>query len=289
MITIFTPTYNRAYILPQLFESLLNQTNKNFEWLIVDDGSTDDTKELIEQFILKADFKIQYIYQENQGKHVAINTALDYFDTSYFLTIDSDDYLKNNVISLIYTKIKAIDDIDDIIGVGFPLVMKDNQNNNSQFKEEFIATPIQSTYIYNIYAEYTFVYKKNIIKQYRYPVFPNEKFLLESVLTNRLKNHYKILHTPESIVVGEYMNDGLTINRKNMLTKNSKGAALAYLEKANNPMIPLISRKMFLKNYWDFESLHNPSKLSKFLKIKSFKLRLYLIIYLMNKIILKLK
>lgn len=102
MITIFTPTYNRAYTLPKLFESLQAQTSNNFEWLIVDDGSSDDTRELVEHFITKADFKITYIYQENQGKHVAINTALDKASNLYFFTVDSDDYLINNALELIF-------------------------------------------------------------------------------------------------------------------------------------------------------------------------------------------
>ena len=93
LLTIFTPTFNRAHTLVRLYEGLLKQTEKVFEWLIVDDGSTDGTKNLVEGFIQERKLNIRYFYQENQGKHIAINKGVSEARGNYFLTIDSDDYL----------------------------------------------------------------------------------------------------------------------------------------------------------------------------------------------------
>ncbi len=91
LFTIFTPTYNRAHTIKRVFESLKNQTLRDFEWLIVDDGSTDGTERLVESFIGAADFPIHYIFQENQGKHIAINRGVQAANGDLFLTLDSDD------------------------------------------------------------------------------------------------------------------------------------------------------------------------------------------------------
>ena len=93
-ITVFTPTYNRRQSLTRVFESLQKQTYRDFNWIIVDDGSKDDTKSLIDEFIVKADFKIIYIYQENAGKHSAINRGLKETTSELFLIADSDDSFK---------------------------------------------------------------------------------------------------------------------------------------------------------------------------------------------------
>ena len=95
-ITIFTPTYNRAYILPRLFQSLKNQKATNFEWLIIDDGSNDDTEDVVEKFIAEADFNIRYYKQNNQGKHIALNLAALKAEGDWMITIDSDDFIADN-------------------------------------------------------------------------------------------------------------------------------------------------------------------------------------------------
>lgn len=285
-LTIFTPTYNRAYILPQLFNSLLAQTNKNFEWLIVDDGSSDNTKNLIEDFKNKADFKITYIYQENQGKHVAINTALNTTKAKYFTTVDSDDYLKNNSVEIIYEKLKTIKDSETIIGLASPIEMvKTIDLPKSKLITDIIATPFDMKYKHNITGEFSLVYKTKIINKYRYPVFSGEKFIVESYITNRFKKSYQLLHIPESIVIGEYQNDGLTMQSKNLLINNPRGASLAFCEKANNSEIPFNERKLLVKNYWDYESIFNTNFIDKLSKVKSLRLKIFIITFFFRQIL----
>ena len=99
-ITVFTPTYNRAYILPKLYESLKKQTCMNFEWLIIDDGSTDDTSEVVKTF--KTDkFPILYYYKKNGGKHTAMNYSHPYINGDLLFIVDSDDVLTNDAIETI--------------------------------------------------------------------------------------------------------------------------------------------------------------------------------------------
>lgn len=117
MITVFTPTYNRAYILPVLFDSLQKQSLKNFEWLIVDDGSTDKTAQVIKKFAQTALFEIRYIHQENQGKHVAINTGCQHAKGDLFFIVDSDDFLGNNAIEVLNEKFNKIKDNPTIAGI----------------------------------------------------------------------------------------------------------------------------------------------------------------------------
>ncbi len=112
MITIFTPTYNRAYRLSNLFNSLRVQTDKNFEWLIVDDGSTDETEQLVRTFIDGADFDIRYVKQLNGGKHRTINRGSQLARGSLFLIVDSDDFLTKNAVEIIYKNYDIIQSYD---------------------------------------------------------------------------------------------------------------------------------------------------------------------------------
>lgn len=101
-LTIFTPTYNRAYILSKAWESLCSQTNHNFIWLIVDDGSSDNTRQLIAHWKKESPFTIEYVFQNNSGKHIARDRAIDLCITPLFMTLDSDDYLIPEAVELIY-------------------------------------------------------------------------------------------------------------------------------------------------------------------------------------------
>lgn len=286
MITIFTPTYNRAYILPKLFESLQNQTSKNFEWLIVDDGSNDDTKELVNDFSKKADFKITYIYQENQGKHVAINTALDKIDTPYFLTVDSDDFLKHNGLEIVEKKLHLISSEQTIIGIASPIdILNNNIFPTKKISKNIVATTNELKFKYGFHGELTLIFKTDLAKNYKYPVFKGEKFMLESVVFDRMDLEYEFLYINSSIVNAEYRPDGLTFQGKKILLNSPKGAALAYKEKMNNTRFPLSHRKIFTKNYWDYENLNNKSFISKLKKIRSLTLKLHIIIYFINRVL----
>lgn len=281
LLTIFTPTYNRAHLLPQLFESIQNQSNGNFEWLIVDDGSIDGTRELVEQFKEKADFPIRYIFQENQGKHVAINTAIGKTETPFLLTVDSDDILLENVLEILEKKIGSILDNPKIVAICSPIQRKNSPDLliNKKIKKDFISNSFELENKYKIKGEFSFVLKTEIIKAYPYPVFPGEKFIRESYLYKRLSERYNFLYISESLVEAEYQEDGLSANFKRILNQSPKGAALTYQYLMNNSKYSMDKRLQDALSYWDYETLGgNSSFIQKLKKIKSLALKLRFII-----------
>lgn len=286
-ITVFTPTYNRAYILPKLFESLQRQSSQAFEWLIVDDGSTDNTAEIISEFQKQASFKIKYFHQENQGKHVAINTALHNIKTPYFITVDSDDFLQDDGIKIIENKLPLIIQKQHIIAIASPRNILNSKNLKKEISTDIVVTTNELKFKYDFSGELDLIFKTDLAKKFEYPIFDGEKFMLESIVFDRMDDEYKFLYIGDSIVNGEYIEDGLTAQGKKILLNSPKGAALAYKEKMNNCKIPLNYRKLYSKNYWDYESLNNNDFLSKLKKIKGFNLKLHIITYFLFRILHK--
>ena len=119
MITILTPTFNRDYILKKAYNSLLNQNNKKFEWLIIDDGSTDKTKELVNKFKSENKIKIRYFYKKNGGKHTALNFGINKAKGDLILILDSDDYLRKDAVELVYKYWDKYKDNDKLCGITF--------------------------------------------------------------------------------------------------------------------------------------------------------------------------
>lgn len=195
LFTIFTPTYNRAYALNRVYQSLKNQTNKNFEWIIVDDGSVDNTKTLIENWIQEPDFPIRYIYQENKGKYIAFNRALSIAQGELFLTFDSDDECKsnalerfgfawNNIAPDIRNNFSGVtclceDQLGNLVGNRFP---KDNFDSNS----------IEVRYRYKVKGEKWGFQRTNILKENIFPVIEGEKYIPEGVVWDTLARNYKV-------------------------------------------------------------------------------------------------
>ena len=149
MITIFTPTYNRGYCLSQLYNSLLKQTSSKFIWLIVDDGSIDDTKEIVTQWIKEDIIKIQYENQENQGMHGAHNTAFDLIETELCTCIDSDDFMPDNAVELILKAWGVIERKDEVYGI----VGNDIFKNGTIVGKE-LPQNIKYSTLYDLYYKY---------------------------------------------------------------------------------------------------------------------------------------
>lgn len=227
MITIFTPTYNRAHTLPRLYESLKNQTSKDFEWLIVDDGSTDSTEQLVREFSAEERFEIRYIKQENKGKHFAINHGLKNALGDYFVNIDSDDYLVRNAVEVIE---KLVSKVETTKYAGFSFIhfadnVKYNPNdfgNRTWQKEE--------QYIWRHHGEMMFCIKTDIYSKFPFPEFEGEKFCPESLVLRRIERKHKILYTNYVLAKGDYLQDGLTANYFKMMMNSPRGSLLRYKE-----------------------------------------------------------
>ena len=176
-LTIFTPTYNRAYTLHLGYEALSRQTCKDFIWLIVDDGSTDDTLEWVEKWIAERKIDIRYHYQENQGMHAAHNTAYRLIDTELNTCVDSDDYMPDDAVEKIITFWNAhgSKEVAGIIGLD-----ADFQGNliGTPFPYECRRTTLGGFYAQGGQGDKKLVYRTDVIKQYpEYPIFEGEKYV----------------------------------------------------------------------------------------------------------------
>lgn len=228
-IAIFTPTYNRAYILENLYNSLLRQTIKDFYWLIIDDGSTDNTEDMVKGWISDSKIHIEYYKIKNSGKAAAMNFALDIIKGKLFFGVDSDDYLKDDAIEKI---IRCYDNLDkDMIGM---LAGMQNFRTNepvTRYKGKKHRGKVKEVYdIKEISGDAALIYKTEIVKKYRFPVFEGEKFVPESYFWDLLDQEGDIYILKEYICMVDYLEDGYTHKIKKVIFENPEGY-YAYIEK----------------------------------------------------------
>ena len=212
MVTVFTPAYNRANLLHILYNSLKKQTCFDFEWLIVDDGSTDSTKAVIEDFVRECDlFPIKYVYQNNHGKHVAINTGVQQAKGEMFFIVDSDDYLSENAIELIYNMFSEIIGQEKFVGIAGLRLHSDGKMIGKSFQGRYVDCTALEREKYNILGDKAEVYYTEILKKYPFPVFDDENFLAENIVWDRIANDgYRLRWFNEGFYYCEYLEGGLT-------------------------------------------------------------------------------
>lgn len=229
--TVFTPTYNRAYLLSNLYNSLIKQSNKNFEWIIIDDGSTDDTEELISKYIKEKKINIIYKKVDNGGKHRAINKGIKIANGKVFAIVDSDDQLTFNAIEKLYEWFSNLKDDKKYCGVAGNRGYRNGKIIGSTFSGNVISCSAIERNKYNIKGDKFEVYYTNILKKYPFPEFEGEKFLSEIIVWTRMaKDGYIIEWHNDIIYLCEYLNDGLTTNNYKLLRNNPKGYALRIKE-----------------------------------------------------------
>ena len=233
-ITIFTPTYNRGYILGQAYESLLAQTSKNFIWLIVDDGSTDNTNELVKNWQKDNKINIEYIKQENQGKHIAHNTAVKNCNTEFFLILDSDDFLSKNAIEVLEKEIEKIEKKDGISGIiGNRWMPKSNKVIGTEMPQNVdFASGLELYQKYGLKGDTLRLYKTKILKEFLFPKIEGEKFIYENVVFDIIDSKYKMLINRDKLYYCDYLEDGYTANTEKVKENNPKGYAYALNLKA---------------------------------------------------------
>lgn len=228
MLTVFTPTYNRAYSLPRLYESLKAQTFVDFEWLIVDDGSTDGTKQLIEKWSNEESF-IRYYRQERGGKHRAINLGVQQAKGDLFFIVDSDDYLPKDSLQLILDAYQPIKEDGRFAGmagmrcyphgerIGGEVTLDVLDTDNVNFREK-----------YKVKGDVADVFKTAVLKEFPFPEFPDELFLTEDVVWDRIARKYLIRFFNRNIYICEYLPDGLSRNLSYHHRNSPQGTMLYY-------------------------------------------------------------
>jgi glycosyltransferase involved in cell wall biosynthesis len=210
LFTVFTPSFNRAQTLSRVYESLQRQTLRNFEWLVMDDGSTDDTRQLITRWQAESNFPIRYIFQENQGKPAAFNHGVQQARGELFLTLDSDDgcvpealerfkYHWDSIPRLEKAKFSAVtvlckDQKGDLVGDKFPRDVLDSDT-------------IEVTFKYGVRGEKWGFQRTDVLKQFPFPSLPNAKFIPESIVWFALSRKYKTRYVNEALRI-YHVHDG---------------------------------------------------------------------------------
>lgn len=232
-VTVFTPTYNRAYILGDLYHSLQRQTCMDFEWLIVDDGSADDTKALVASWQGEENpFPIRYVYQENGGKCRAINRGLKEANGRLFFTVDSDDYLTDDAIEKVIRWDGELPQDGHFCGYVGNRGITPTQTPNRLFPGGYLDGTALDRYD-QVDGERAFVFYTEIHRKYLYPEFPGEKFLTEAVTWDLMAHDgYKMRFYNDIIWIWEYKDDGLTRAGYRVFLENPQGTGLFFRQKA---------------------------------------------------------
>lgn len=249
-ITVFTPTYNRAYIISNLYKSLQRQTFCDFEWLIVDDGSTDNTQELINKWQHEDNsFNIYYYWQENGGKCRAINKALEYANGEMFFTVDSDDFLTDDALEKVVNWESELPKGERFCGVAGNLGTSPTETPNSIFPGKYYEGTLLDRYK-NVDGERAIIFYTEIHRKFKYPEFPGEKFMTEAVVYNRIAEAgYKIRFYNDIIWIYEYIEDGLTKSGSSVFINNPRGFGLWLRERAKFLNYSIFKR---IKMYYTF-------------------------------------
>ena len=262
--TICIPTYNRAHILVRTLDSIRNQEFSDYEVLIIDDGSSDNTKEVVEEYTNQHQLnnKFHYYYKENGGKHTALNVGIEKASGVFFLILDSDDWLSNNALEIIHSHCKQIENDNNFNGViGRSINASTNSIIGDRFDDDYKVTS---------YFEYHFVLpfkmfitdcmeanKTEILKKYRYPEPDGTKFVNEAWLFDQIGVKYKMIATNDVFQFKEYQDDGITKNAYDYKTKNIVGFLYHYISRIENvlpnaPIHGINKMKLYTIAWWRY-------------------------------------
>jgi len=252
-ITVCTATYNREGLLPILYASLKAQTNRNFEWIVVDDGSTDNTAQIAKEMQAESSFNIIYHKQANQGKHIAINKGVTLANGVSFFIVDSDDRLPKDSLAIIQAKFNKIKDNVAVAGVvGLKCFFDKKVVGSNHFTSEVICDIFDYRYLHNVIGDRAEVFKTEILKKYPFPQYNTEKFLPESIVWNRIGQQYTMLFFHENVYECEYLEDGLSMQSVSLRRKYPKGVIHLYAELAMIQKVGSLIRKKAYINFWRF-------------------------------------
>ena len=259
-LTVFTPTFNRKHLLPRLYNSLWRQTDKNFIWMIIDDGSTDGTDELVANWKQEKQLEIIYFYKENQGMHSAHNVAYENITTPWNTCIDSDDMMAENAVESILNHLQDVDNDKDFYAVvGLDADQKGNLIG-TPFPESLKKIRFNEIYIkYGLSGDKKIVYKTEVMQKLPpYPIYEGERLVpldYKSLLADQFA-YVKPLNEVWCIV--EYQEDGSTRNMLKQYRRHPRGFAFSrisridygvtFKERIKNA-VHLVSSSLFSKDY----------------------------------------
>lgn len=257
-ITVFTPTFNRAYCLHQVYESLCRQTVNDFKWLIIDDGSEDNTKELVQSWVKENKIDMQYHYKTNGGMHTGHNAAYSLIETPFNVCIDSDDFLTDNAIEIILKHTENLTtNFAGIIGLDAD---KQGAIIGTRMPDNLLKTKLNELYlVHKVKGDKKLVYRTEVVKKYpSYPEYPEERFVPLDYIPLLIDQEYDLKPVNEVLCIVEYQPDGSSLNIIKQYRRNPKGFAfsrisriqygLTFKERFKNA-IHLVSCVFFFKEF----------------------------------------
>lgn len=240
-LTVFSPAFNRAHTLPRTYQSLLRQTSKDFVWLVVDDGSSDNTEDLVNSWIAEDKIEIKYVRQENQGMHGAHNTAYDNIDTELNVCIDSDDWMPDDAVETIidfWNKNKN-DRYAGIIGLD---CREDGSIIGTRFPENLKETTLTDFNARIGRGDKKLVYRTDVVKKYpKYPLFEGERYVGLAYLYMLIDRDYKVLTINKPLVIVEYQPDGSSNSMYRQYWRNPKG--FSFFRRTTMVLQPTLKRR----------------------------------------------
>lgn len=271
-ITVFTPTYNRGYIIENLYRSLQRQNFRDFEWIVIDDGSSDNTGQLFEMFIAeKNDFIIKYYKTKNGGKHRAINKGLELAEGELFYIVDSDDFLPDNALHIINEVENSIpfSDKNKFGGVCGIKSFLNNHPIGTSFEGKYLDITQLERIKYKVFGDKGEVFYTALLKKYPFPQFEGENFITECVVWDKIAfDGYKLRFFNETIMYCEYRSDGLSAQSHNLFLNNPKGSGLYIHQCDKFGKISRINKwNIYLQYYYAFRNKLSFYDISKNLKM----------------------
>jgi len=255
MITILTTTFNRAHLLPRLFESLTHQTDFNFEWLVIDDGSTDGTSDLFAgKTFLSAPFPIRYYQQENGGKHCALNAGVKQAKGDFIFIADSDDWLLPQSVAIVGQHASAIADDNTFAGVAGLDVFDDERIVGTGLPQDIIdCNAMDIRYRYHVDGDLKEVFKTTVLQEFPFPEIQDEKFCPEQLVWFRIAQKYKLRYFNTPIYVAEYQPNGITASIIRVRMLAPQATCMMYAEMLAYK-IPFKEKIKAAINFWRFKA-----------------------------------
>jgi glycosyltransferase involved in cell wall biosynthesis len=260
-MVIITPTYNRMNTLPRLYESLKSQNDKNFEWLIIDDGSIDGTNLYVERIIKENIIQIKYLFQKNGGKSRALNLGFSSVnDTTIFVVVDSDDLLHPIATETIFKYMDRYSDNDEVGAFFFHYETNKGKIINSKGKA-IEQDHLMTRYQYNNKFKSNdgcICYLSKVVSKYKYPEFDGEKYVGPTVLQMEMADEYKIVFSPTVIGVAEYLEGGLTGKGRLLRLRNPMGM-IYYAKLMMSPKSSVFTQIKYAISIWPYANIANKS------------------------------
>lgn len=252
LITVFTPTYNRAHLLHRLYDSLCKQNFNDFEWVIVDDGSNDDTEEIVKSQFFNQNFTVRYYSQENGGKHRAVNRGVKEAKGELFFIADSDDILPPDALEIVATQYEGIKDDKSFAGVaGLDGTFEGNVIGSGLPQGVIDDTSIYLRCKLGVTGDMKEVFRTVVLREFSFPEIEGEKFCPEILVWNRIATKYKLRFFNQIIYLAEYQNDGISAGIARARMNSPVASMMTYAEMTRYD-IPLKQKIKAAINYWRF-------------------------------------